>query len=55
MKPGYGTRRSYSRLGSSLAVLDLLQLGSALSLRGLARLGSSFTVTESARACIYYS
>ena len=40
--------RSFSRLGSSLSVLDVLHFGSALSLRSYARMGSA--VTGSARA-----
>jgi len=38
--------RSFSRLGSSISVLDFLQLGSALALRAYGRLGSSVSVLD---------
>jgi len=36
--------RSFSRLGSSMSVLDFLHLGSSISLRSFARLGSSVSL-----------
>ena len=38
--------RAHARLGSTLAVLDLLTLGSSLSLRSFARLGSAVTLMD---------